>query len=84
MSTPNFSNMSPEAFNAYHPRTEEEAAAHEEESKFRDWCEEHEEDPQDEGARDTYNEIQEETGDKFWDGLDENDRAGLEDNMNKD
>ena len=84
MSTPNFRNMSPEAFKAYHPRTEDEMAAHEEESKFRDWCEENEEDPQDDGARDSYNEIQEETGDKFWDNLSEDDRAGHEDNMNKD
>lgn len=34
--------------------------------------------------RDIYNEIQEETGDKFGNNLDENDRAGWEDNMNKD
>ncbi len=76
--------MSPDEFRAFNPRTEDEALAHEEESKFRDWCEQNEEDPQNDGARDNYNEQQEETGDKFWNNLDENDRAGWEDNMNKD
>lgn len=84
MSTPNFRNMTPEQFKAYNPRTEEDVMAYAEESKFREWCEENEEDPQDDNARDGYTEMQEETGDKAWDNMDENDRAGWEDNMNKD
>jgi hypothetical protein len=36
MSSPHFRNMSSEAFKAYHQRTEDEATAHEDESKFRD------------------------------------------------
>ena len=81
MSTPNFRNMSPEQFKAFQPSSEDEARAHEEESKFRDWCDEHEEDPESEDARDNCNEA---TGKTFWDDLDENDRAGWEDDMTKD
>ena len=84
MSKPDFRNMSAEEFKAFRPRTDEEEAARNAEGEFREWCEENGEDPQDESAHDTYKEILEETGDKFWDNLDENDRAGWEDNMNKD
>jgi hypothetical protein len=84
MSAPNFRNRSPEEFKAFRPRNEDEAMAYEEESKFRGWCEENEEDPLNPDARDNYNEIQEELGDKGWANMDENDRAGWEDNMNKD
>ena len=84
MSQPNFRNMSPSEFQAFCPQNQDEAEAHEAESEFREWCVENEQDPQDDGARDNYKEQQAETGDAFWNGLDENDRAGWEDNMNKD
>jgi len=84
MKKPNFRNMSPEEFKAYRPRTEGEIAACEAEAKFRKWCEQNEEDPMDEGAYERYEEIEEEYGEKFWDNMDPNDRAGHEDNMNKD
>ena len=76
--------MSPDEFKAYRPRSEDEIHYHEKEADFRKWCNENDEDPTAQEARDSYEEIQEETGDKFWDNLDPNDRAGWEDNMSGD
>ncbi|MFO1484330.1 MAG: hypothetical protein U1F71_13310 [Verrucomicrobiaceae bacterium] len=47
--------------------------------RFLDWCKEHQEDPEDEGAWDSFNEI-----DSFWDDMDEDNRLGHTDDMNKD
>ena len=84
MSTSKFHDMSDEEVNGFRPRSEAEEVAREAESLFREWCKENEEDPLDENARQSYGEMQEESGDKFWDGLSQDDRAGWEDNMNKD
>ncbi len=84
MSTPIFRYLPPGDFKRFHPRNEDEALAYGEESMFRDWCEENEEDPMDPDARSRYNEIQGELGDKGWSIMDRNDREGWEHNMNKD
>jgi len=83
MKKPNFRDMLDEEFAALLPRTEEEIESHEVESDFRKWCQETEQDPQDEGARASYDEMQEEVGPKFWENLSEEDRAGWEDNIIK-
>ena len=46
--------------------------------RFLEWCKQHGEDPEDEGAWDSFNET-----DSFWDRQDEDNLAGLTDNMNK-
>jgi len=84
MNEQNFRRMTPDEFKAFSPSSHEEAVAYEKEAEFREWCEEREEDPMIPESRESYDEEQEELGDKFWDNLDENDRAGWEDNMNKD
>jgi hypothetical protein len=66
------------------PDEENETPAAVEDSKFVEWCKEHEEDPEDENAQEFFREIKEENGQSFWDNLDEDDRSGWEDNMNKD
>lgn len=76
--------MSDEEFNGLCLRSEAEEVARDTEFLFREWCKENEEDPLDENARQTYDELQEESGDKFWDGLSQDERAGWQDNMNKD
>lgn len=78
---PNFRTMSEEAFQAYRPKSEDEDEDYREEAKYRDWCEEMECDPMDSESRDEYKQQQE--GDS-WDDMDENDRDGWTDNMNKD
>ncbi len=47
-------------------------------ARFLEWCEENGEDPEDEGAWDSFNET-----DSFWDDMDADNRAGWTDNMNK-
>lgn len=47
--------------------------------RFIEWCRESGEDPQDEGAWDSFNET-----DSFWDDMDSDNRAGWTDDMNKD
>ena len=46
--------------------------------RFLAWCKETGEDPEDEGAWDSFNET-----DSFWDDMSADDRAGWTDNMNK-
>lgn len=58
MNQPNFHQMSPEAFEAYHPGDEDEIYSYEKEADFRQWCREQNEDPIDRGARDSYAEYQ--------------------------
>lgn len=84
MSTSNFHKMTSAEFEAFQPRDADEGDACEKETEFRQWCMEHEEDPQDSDARDRYKEEQAEQGAAGWEGMDENDLAGGEDNMNKD
>jgi hypothetical protein len=48
-------------------------------ARFLEWCKDHQEDPEDEGAWDSFNET-----DSSWEDMDEDDRAGWTDNMNKD
>ena len=77
--------MSNEEFESYSPRpTEESVEAHKHEAEFREWCKEHEEDPQNEDVYNDYSEMLKETGQAFWDDLDPNDRAGYDDNIHKD
>lgn len=83
MKKPNFRDMSDDEFAALRPRTEEEIESHEDESDFRNWCREAEQDPQDEAVRASYDEMQEEVGPKFWQNLSKEDRAGREDNIIK-
>jgi hypothetical protein len=80
MKKPNFREMSPEEFKAYCPVGPNDDA-YEAEVRFRDWCEENEEDPQNKDARESYAEHQEENS---WDNLDPDNREGYEDNMHKD
>jgi|GEM_PF-4569528 len=54
------------------------------EAQYKEWCEYHELDADSEESRDQYKEYLEETGDGFWKNLDEDDRAGWEDNLLKD
>jgi hypothetical protein len=46
--------------------------------RFLEWCKEHGEDSEDEGAWDDFNET-----DSFWDDMGDDDQAGWTDNMNK-
>jgi len=85
MKHPKYREMSNEEFESYSPRpTEEAVEAHKREAEFREWCKEHEIDPQNEDEYKAYLDMLQETGQAFWDGLDEDDRAGYEDNMHKD
>jgi hypothetical protein len=85
MKNPKYREMSNEEFEGYSPQhTEEAVEAHQKEVEFREWCKEQEEDPQNENIHKDYLEMLQETGQAFWDGLDPNDKAGYEDNMNKD
>lgn len=79
----NFKEMSQEEFNAYCPRNESEESNHRAESEFREYCQDQGVDFEDESEREGYNEMLEETGDKFWDNCSEDDKAGWIDNMNK-
>ena len=76
--------MSPEDFSVYQPQTEENIDAYEDESKLRRWCKELNLDPTDPDTHESYLEQREETEvDKFFTGLDPDERAGWQDNMNK-
>jgi hypothetical protein len=48
--------------------------------RFLEWCKKNGEDPEDEGAWDSFNETD---PDSHWDGMDPDERAGRIDNMNK-
>ena len=79
-----FRKMSPAEFKAFKPRSEEEAWEYEKEDKFRQWCKLYEEDPANEESRENYDISERESGDAAWDDMDEDDKAGWIDNMNKD
>ena len=81
MKNPRFSKMSSAELQAYQPRTQDECEALSKENEFREWCKEHEEEPENEEARECYREA---TGESFWDDLDDDDREGWEHNMTKD
>jgi hypothetical protein len=80
---PNFRNMSDEKIKSFGPRSEEEEDARTKEAEYREWCEEVESDPMDPDSRHAYQEVLEETGDGFCEGIDPNDREGWTDNMNR-
>lgn len=52
--------------------------------EFLDYCKENGLDPADEESMEEYKEVMVETGDAWWDNLDDDDRDGWTDNMNKD
>jgi hypothetical protein len=52
--------------------------------EFLDYCKENGLDPADEESMEEYKEVMAETGDAWWDSLDDDDRDGWTDNMNKD
>lgn len=56
----------------------------ESEQNFRQWCHENDCDPEDESARESYKEIRAETGQAFWDNLDDDERDGYESMMTDD
>jgi len=75
--------MTSDEFTAYNPKEEPEFELYREEAEYRSWCEEMKLDSRDENSREWYQEIKENRGDGFWGSLDENERLGWEDNMNK-
>jgi hypothetical protein len=79
-----FYKMSLAELQAHHPQNEEECETRSAEIKFKKWCKENKEDPEDEDCRERYQLIQIETGQGFWDNLDEADREGWEDKIAKD
>jgi len=81
MRASDFRHMSPEDFELYRSSTEEEFEAYRNESAFRKWCKEFDEDPLDEAARESYEEYLNEYGPGRFD---ENETARRLDDMNKD
>ena len=81
MKNPQFHKMSSDELATYQPRSQDEGEALVKERDFREWCQEHEEDPENEESRECYKEA---TGESFWDDLDPDDREGYEHNMTKD
>lgn len=77
MNDPSLSKMSPEEFDVYRAKKEEEA-------DYQQWCEHTGHDPSDEIAKETYIEYRAEYGPAYWDTLDTNDREGTEHNITKD
>lgn len=69
--------MSPEEY-------EKKLLSEEQRADFLDYCKHNNLDPRDEDSIEEYKEILAETGDDWWDSLDEDDRDGWTDNMNKD
>jgi hypothetical protein len=63
---------------------EEKEAQERKRADFLAYCKENDLDPEDEGSLEEYKEVMVETGDAWWDSLDEDDEAGWTDNMNKD
>ena len=82
---PAFDKMDEKAFKKFQPNSDLEYELREKESEFRDWCREQGEDldPTDPDVRARYKEICAELGDAFWDSLDDDDRDGWTDNMNR-
>lgn len=63
---------------------EEKEARQRQREDFLEYCKDNELDPEEDGSMDEYKEVMAETGDAWWDNLDEDDRDGWTDNMNKD
>lgn len=78
-----FRNMSEEKLESFLPGSDEEDYAYRKEVKYRKWCVRMDCDPMEPDSRYAYEEVLEEI-EGFWNGLDDNDRAGWTDNMNKD
>ena len=78
---PNFRKMSDAQLTEYQCKDEDEAEARSKEQSFRDWCKEHGIDSDEDGSREHFREA---TGVTFWDDLDEDEREGWNDNINKD
>lgn len=83
--SPSFLNMSDEELNSYSPKSEDDEYDRDKEAEYRDWCagEDAGLDPMDPDSRHRYEEVCAEEGTAAWDGMDENDRDGWTDNMNK-
>lgn len=84
MKIPKFGKMSSTELEAYRPRSQDQCDALAAEKDFREWCKENEEDPENEDSREHYQIVQRESGQGFWDDLDDDERAGWEHNMLKD
>lgn len=84
MQNSKFHKMSPAELEAYQPRDQDDHEAYIHEKDFRQWCVENEENYEDEESRSNYQDVQRETGQGFWDDLDEDDREGWEHNITKD
>ncbi len=52
--------------------------------EFLEFCKENELDPDDDDSMEMHKEVLAESGDAWWDGLDDDNRDGWTDNMNKD
>ena len=83
MKNSKFCKMSPAELEAYRPRDEDDHEALAKEKDFREWCNENEENYEDDDSRKNYHDFQRETGQGFWDDLDEDDREGWEHNIIK-
>jgi hypothetical protein len=62
MKYPQLHKMSSEQLGTYHPKSQDEAKALAKERGFRQWCQEHEEDYENEETRECYKEV---TGESF-------------------
>jgi hypothetical protein len=78
-----FSKMSSSELEAYQSRTQDECEALTAELDFRSWCKENDEHPENEDSREHYQIVQRESGQGFWDDLDEDEREGWEHNMTR-
>lgn len=75
-----FQKLSDAELLAYSPSSDAEFEDYQAEAGFREWCKENEEDPSTGEAREAY---EEESNSDGWDDMDEDEKAGWEDNMNK-
>jgi len=82
--TPDFSSMNEADFKSYSPKNEKEREAHETEFMFREDCRNNGYDLTDPDARSGYKEIQENTGEAFWDRQNKDDLAGYSKMMTTD
>ena len=78
-----FTEMSAAEFAAYKPKSEEDSLAYEKEADFRVLCAENDMDPTDSNVREHEEEIERENN-GFWDDMDDDEREGWTDNMNRD
>jgi hypothetical protein len=78
-----FGKMSSTELEAYQPRSQDECEALVAEKDFREWCKENDEDPENEDSRENYQIVQRESGQGFWEDLDDDEREGWEHNMTR-